>query len=108
MTQPAELHLVEVPGAEFPDGAAEPLSAETPEELVAAVRRAASAGVRSVVEPDGLATTDGEWDIDSWLALVSVVVVEGAAAIRTSHPAEARRVVDVHHAIATASGRGAP
>lgn len=75
------------------------IDADTPQNLIARVR-AAHDLKDVVVEPDQLAlSADGD-DVDSWIALASVLVVEGVRAFRTRHVVQARRILDAHLAIA--------
>ena len=76
-----------------------PIDAESSEALIAAVRQAVAGGQNVVVAPDRFAKEDGEFDEDMWVALASVLVVEGVVAIDTVHAAAARRVLDVMTAI---------
>ena len=77
----------------------ETLLAPTAGELVAGVRTMCAEGRRVVVEPDDLCAVDGAIDVDEWTALVSVLVHEGVAAIRTIRAADARRLFDLDAAI---------
>ena len=82
-----------------PDADLTPVAADSAEELVAAVRNAVADGLNVIVAQDRFAEADEEWDEDRWIALASVLVVEGAVAIDTIHAAVARRVLDVMTAI---------
>jgi len=67
-----------------------------PEELLASVRSAVGSGLVVLIAPDELADTR-----DDWIALTAAAVIEGATAIETRNPRDARRLLDFHHAIVT-------
>ena len=77
----------------------ETLLAPTAAELVAGVRTMRAEGRRVAVEPDDLCTVDDAIDVDEWTALLSVLVHEGVAAIRTTRPTAARRLFDLDAAL---------
>ncbi|MGI9607691.1 MAG: hypothetical protein ACR2P0_16295 [Acidimicrobiales bacterium] len=91
------LRIVHAPGVE-PDHPLTRVDAGDASELAQAVAAAAAEGIAVMAAPDDLAS-----DVDEWIALVSVLVVNGVAAIETGDPRRARRIFDTIDAIRAGS-----